>query len=198
MAITNGYCTLAQLKNWMNITDTVDDPILETAIEAASRAIDKHTHRRFYLDSSATARTYRAENYYVLRVHDIGSTSGLIVKTDSAGDGTFSTTIASTDYQVEPGQLSEKPYTTIRLFSGLFPIYVTGRYGVQITAKWGWPSVPTDIVQATVILASRFVKRKDSPEGVLGFGELGAVRIAPTDRDVKLLCDPFRRLDGLV
>jgi len=42
MAITNGYCTLAQIKASAGITDTVDDVLLELAVEAASREIDAH------------------------------------------------------------------------------------------------------------------------------------------------------------
>ncbi len=40
MAITNGYATLAQVKAALRITDSVDDPLLEMAIESGSRAID--------------------------------------------------------------------------------------------------------------------------------------------------------------
>ena len=40
MAITNAYATLADLKGALRITDTVDDALLETSIESASRQID--------------------------------------------------------------------------------------------------------------------------------------------------------------
>lgn len=35
MPIVNGYCTLAELKASLNITDAVDDTALEVAITAA-------------------------------------------------------------------------------------------------------------------------------------------------------------------
>ena len=50
MAITNGYATLAQVKAALRIPadDTVDDTLLEMAIESGSRAIDGYTNRSFY------------------------------------------------------------------------------------------------------------------------------------------------------
>ena len=40
MAITNGYCSLNQIKAALRITDSVDDALLEMAVESASRMID--------------------------------------------------------------------------------------------------------------------------------------------------------------
>ncbi len=52
MAITNGYCTLAELKASLAITDSVDDTPLEAAVTAASRMIDDYTGRFFYADGT--------------------------------------------------------------------------------------------------------------------------------------------------
>ena len=48
MAIVNGYCTLAQVKAALRITDTTDDTLIENSVEAASRLIDGHAMRNFY------------------------------------------------------------------------------------------------------------------------------------------------------
>jgi hypothetical protein len=48
MAITNGYASLAELKAALRISDTVDDALLETSIESASRQIDGACERVFY------------------------------------------------------------------------------------------------------------------------------------------------------
>jgi len=54
-------------------------------------------------------------------------------------------------------------------------------------------AVPPPVKLASLILASRLVKRKDSPEGVLGFGEMGGVvRVTSIDRDVVSLIGPYR------
>jgi len=55
MAITNGYTTLASMKNFLSIVDSTDDTLLEGLIESASRSIDRIANRRFYADSSARA-----------------------------------------------------------------------------------------------------------------------------------------------
>jgi hypothetical protein len=64
---------------------------------------------------------------------------------------------------------------------------------VRVTGVWGWPAVPTAIKQATIIQASRIYKRLDSPLGIAGFGDLGAIRIGRAlDPDVEQLVTPYR------
>ena len=66
---------------------------------------------------------------------------------------------------------------------------------VQLTAVYGWPSVPEPITQAVIIQASRIFKRYDSPLGVAGFGDLGAIRVTRAlDPDVAQLVEPYRRM----
>ena len=103
MTITHGYTDLASVKDALRIVDTVDDSLIERAIEAASRRIDGETGRRFWADPSPVARRYAPISDELLIIDDIATTTGLVVKTDTAGDGTFSTTVTSADYQLEPG-----------------------------------------------------------------------------------------------
>lgn len=203
MAITNGYTTLNNQKTFLSITDSSDDTLLENLIESASRSIDRIANRRFYADAAASARTYRAYSNIYTFVDDISSTSGLIVQTDDDGDGTFETTLTiTTDFLVEPFTAITKgrPITQLTvvntsksfpIFPGLFSNGL--RPGVQVTAKWGWPSVPDDIEVATQILTADLYKRKDSPGGVLGLGDLGAIRMSPLGRDVTAMVRAYKR-----
>lgn len=203
MAITNGYTTLNNQKTFLSITDSSDDTLLENLIESASRSIDRIANRRFYADAAASARTYRAYSNIYTFVDDISSTSGLIVQTDDDGDGTFETTLTiNTDFLVEPFTAIAKgrPITQLTIvntavnfpiFPGLFSNGL--RPGVQVTAKWGWPSVPDDIEVATQILTADLYKRKDSPGGVLGLGDLGAIRMSPLGRDVTAMVRAYKR-----
>jgi hypothetical protein len=59
MAIVNGYCTLAQVKAALRITDTTDDTLIENSVEAASRLIDGHAMRNFYSSPQRTPSTSR-------------------------------------------------------------------------------------------------------------------------------------------
>jgi len=203
VAITNGYTTLTNQKTFLSITDSSDDTLLENLIESASRSIDRIANRRFYADAAASARTYRAYSNIYTFVDDISSTSGLIVETDDDGDGTFETTLTiTTDFIVEPMTAITKgrPITQLTvvntaksfpIFPGLFSNGL--RPGVQVTAKWGWPSVPDDIEVATQILTADLYKRKDSPGGVLGLGDLGAIRMSPLGRDVTAMVRAYKR-----
>lgn len=203
MAVVNGYATLAEAKGFLSITDSVDDTLLENMIEAASRSIDRIGNRRFYLDSTASARQYRVSSPVILYTDDIGTTTGLIVQTDDDGDGVFETTLTlNTDYIMDPLTALSlgRPFTQITIVStsNTFPIFPglfqNGlRPGVQVTAKFGWPSVPDDINQACLILTADLYKRKDSPGGILGLGDLGAIRMSPLGRDVTQIVRAYRK-----
>ena len=50
------YCTTAELKGFVSISDAGDDAFLALAITAASRAVDQHTGRQFGQVGSAETR----------------------------------------------------------------------------------------------------------------------------------------------
>lgn len=197
MSITNGYCTLNELKAALRITDSVDDVLLENAVEAASRRIDNECSRRFYADANVSARVYASDRHDMVFVDDISTATGLVVKIDDDADGTFETTLAlNVDYQLEPlNNLAQgRPALLLRALDTMFPIAATKRALVEVTAAWGWPAVPDAIREATVLLALRQFKRLDSPLGVAGFGDLGAVVVRRIDPDVTAMIEPYKRL----
>jgi len=203
MAITNGYTTLNAMKSYLSISDNSDDTILETMVESASRSIDRIANRRFYLDANASSRQYRAYNDVFAYVDDIGTTSSLVVAIDEDGDGTFETTLTlNTDFILDPltAPSLSRPYTQLTMVNTtytwpIFPgMFSNGlRPGVQVTARWGWPSVPDDIEMACQILTADLYKRKDSPGGVLGLGDLGAIRMSPLGRDVTAMVRAYKK-----
>ena len=200
MAITDGYATLSDVKAALRITDNVDDSLLEISIEAASREIDGWCERVF--TSSTATRIYRPTDVFSVDVDDLQSITTL--KTDSDGDGVFDVTWETTDYQLNPlngiaGGIST-PYTQVRAIGEyLFPIYEprnvnANEASIQINGVWGWASVPTAVKQACIILSMRQFKRYDSPTGVMGFGDLGVMRIGRVDPDIEKLLMPFRKM----
>ena len=204
MAITNGYATKNQIKAALRIgtADVLDDDLIDNCAGAASRLIDGYCNRKFWSVGSATSRVYTAEDDYYCSIDDIAGTS-LTLKTSSLADGVFDVTWTVTDYQLEPlnGNLDGLTwsYDKIRAVGDyLFP-NVNANYGsqalVQVTAIFGWPSVPEPVTQATIIQASRLFKRYDSPLGVAGFGDMGAIRVSRAlDPDVAQLVEPYRRM----
>jgi hypothetical protein len=200
MAISDGYATLADVKAALRITDTVDDSLLEISIEAASREIDGFCERVF--TQSTATRIYRPTDAFTVDLDDLQTVTTL--KTDADGDGVFDTTWGTADYQLNPlngiaGGITT-PYTTLKAVgSYLFPIYEprnvnSQEASVQIVGVWGWPSIPTAVKQACIILSMRQFKRYDSPTGVMGFGDLGVMRVGRVDPDVEKLLMPFRRM----
>ena len=204
MAITNGYATLVGIKAYLSISDTTDDTLLETLVESASRSIDKIANRRFYADTSATVRLYRAYSDVFVYTDDISSTTGLIVKVDEAGNGTYSKTLTlNTHFIMDPltADALGRPFTQLTMVSNteMWPIFPgltqNGlRPGVQVTAKFGWPSVPSDVNVACLILTADLYKRKDAPGGVLGLGDLGVIRMSPVGRDVAQIVRAYKKI----
>ncbi len=194
------YCTEAQLRTFMRLpasgsdTDSVDYTI---AITAASRAIDRSCNRQFGV-STATARYYTphySDAYLmtICEVDDFQSVTSLVVKSDFDGDQTYESTIASTGYRKRPynAAANGRPWTLLE-----FSDSVSTTHGsLEVTALWGWTAVPDNIVQATLLQASRLAKRRDAPFGVAGSPDMGnELRLlARLDPDVEVLIAPFRR-----
>lgn len=187
------YAGLADLREMLNLADadTSRDNLLTTALTAACRGIDRATGRRFYLDDAATARVYRPAGRTVcgddgerLVVDDIGSATGLVVETGTAGAWT-----PVTDYDTSPDNAlaRDRPVTALLTTAS----WGTGAARVRVTAQWGWPAVPEEIEQAALIQAARLYRRKDSPEGVTGSAEWGVVRLSRRDPDVWALIEHF-------
>jgi len=194
MSITNGYCTLGDLKAVMRIVDNVDDVMLEARIEEASRVIDDYCDRRFYVDSTTSDRIYVAPSGDYVLTDDIATTTGLVIKIDSGKDGTYATTLSSSSYQVEPLNAVSKGMSITRIVAttgGLFPT-TKAPAPVKITAKWGWPAIPYPVKSACILLAGRLTKRGDSLLGVAGFGDLGAISVRNIDPDVQKMLAPYK------
>lgn len=196
MAITNGYATLAQVKAALRITDSLDDTLIEMAIESGSRAIDGYTNRSFYSSGSAV-RVFAPQDSFVTEIDDLVSLT--ILKTQSDDDNTYDTTWETTDYQLEPlnGRVDgqDTPSTSIRAIGDYLFSQFDGEATVQVTGVWGWASVPIAVTQACVIQSSRIYKRLDSPLGVAGISDIGIMRVSNRlDPDVAQLVDPLRRI----
>jgi hypothetical protein len=197
MAITNGYCTLSEVKSALRLSDSIDDTLIEKSIEGASRRIDGYCGRFFY-KTDATAVPLFANNAYRLLTNDISSTTGLIVKLDNNGDGTFETTLTlNTDYIVEPTDYAilGRPIRTITMVGGYtFPIfYIPSECGVQITALWGFDAVPHDVREACVLLSIRQFARYNAALGVMAFADM-AIAVRAVDPDVRDLLQPYKLL----
>lgn len=193
MAITNGYCSLNQIKAALRITDSVDDGLLEMAVESASRMIDSECDRNFF--SASATRDFMPSDPYTVDTDDLTAITS--VKIDDQGDRTFLITLQTSDYQAEP--------VNQRVSGNAFPIYRLRMIGdyllpiwgqqatVRIQGTYGFTPVPTQITQATVIQAGRIFKRLDSLLGFAGFSDMGVARVGRVDPDVAAMIRPFKK-----
>ena len=211
MAVTNGYATTDELVDWNGATQTASVANLERAVNAASRGIDQYCQRHFFQAGTAlapVARTFPAPcNPRMLEFgafNDLASAT-ITVKTDEAGDGTFETTWSASDYELQPINPSSGP--EVRPYTGLLATgtrwFPTGTYTgrsarVEVTGVWGWPAIPDGVNQACLLLAAHLFIRKESPQGVAGWGDFGQIRVRSGDADVKDLLEPYRRTAVLV
>jgi len=194
MAISNGYATLAEVKAALRITDSIDDSLLEMAIESASRLVDGYCARSFY-NAGTAVRYFVADNDYLTNIDDAVTITE--IASDASADGTYDVVWQADDYQLEPlnGRVDGLvwPYNAIRAIGDYTFPYWGGEALVKVTATWGFSAVPTAIKQATIIQASRIFKRLDSPLGVLSSPDLGFIRVGSRlDPDVSQLVDSYR------
>lgn len=209
MAVINGYCSTQDLRDQLGDPGTgLTGSLLERAVNAASRAVDEHCSRgidggpgQFWQDAGLTTRTYVVTNRRAVRVDDISTRTGLVVKTGSDGVTFPATLTAGTDFLLEPRNAdaagsAANPFAFWILraagnlfFQSVYPNLPT----VQVTARFGWSAIPYQVNEATILKAASLFKRKDAPFGVAGFNEFGPVRITRKDPDVIDLLQPFTR-----
>lgn len=195
------YVSLADLKGFVGITDTVDDVTLQRALDASEEQVNAYTGRRFTADGAAVVRYYDALDAGTVAIDPLSSTTDLAVAVDRDGDGIFETTLTvDTNFRLAPYNASvlAAPWTSLVALTGTsFP---AGPRRIRVTGRWGYPAVPASIKQATLIQASRLWKRKESPFGVAGSPEFGnELRLlAALDPDVQALLHPYRAIWAVV
>jgi hypothetical protein len=175
------YITSSNFKTRFGITVATDDTRIAAHITAASLEIDSMCGRQFGPHTgAATARYFHADSPHLARVDDCYDISAVAL--DLAGDGTYSTTLTvDTDYQTLPlngvganGQTGW-PASQLHAVGYSYDFCTFGRRpAIKLTAKWGWSAVPTDVVEATYLLAHRLYFERDVPSGNLpGSAEFG-------------------------
>lgn len=195
------YLTIDEAIAYTGVNPVSDSAELVDVIETVSRMIDRYTGRTFYQTATTEARYFETDETDCLELgpfNDIATTTGLVVDVDRDCDGTYESTIASTNYILEPVNAATlaEPFTEIELLNYvLFPTPIAnGReYLIRVTAHWGWPSVPPAVKQATRILVAEMAKLADAPLGVTGVSDLGIARVASSlPPRARQLLEPYR------
>jgi hypothetical protein len=196
MAIGDSYATLEELKSYASVQKDTHDDLLRDALSAASRGIEQVCHRQFNAAAAATARVYRPLHSTLVKVEDFHTTTGLVVKTDTTSDGTFDTTWDAGDFEPRPlnGVVSGQPgWPYYELWSDGTRLFPIERFAsIEVTAAWGWATVPTPVKQACLIVAEELFKLKDAPFGVAGMDSYGTVRVRENPLVLKRLAPYIR------
>jgi hypothetical protein len=180
------YLTVANVKAYLRVTDTVDDVQLASWVTAASRAIDRACNRQFGLVAAPVARTYRRAPFYdnttglfVLEIDDVMTTTGMTVN---------GIAYASSGAVLLPDNAPADglPWTRIGFLS--WPVLPTPGSPISnvLVAPWGWSAVPAQVPAACELQVARWNFRRDAPAGVAGSPDQGSeIRLlAKLDPDV--------------
>ena len=179
-AVTDAYATSEEYRRVYKGSTSDDDPVLDSDLLAVSRHLDHRLGRFFTKDEADIARIYVPSSGCgnTLWIDDL-SASPTSIKIDDGDDGSFSgdTALASSDYELNPLNASKgpepRPYTHIVLTSwGTKGEWPEGQR-VEITGKWGWPSVPEAIKRATIELTG--ILRVESARATSRVDEIGTV-----------------------
>jgi len=185
MAIGDPYISMEQLKVVLGIDEdnTAEDVLVTRAVNAAARSIERRSGwPTFWKTTAAEARTINV-NRRIVRVRSAGwSYDKVLLRNGIASATGFLVAGFGNPALLEEDALDDgEPYDAIRLPYG-------SSYGtngtLDVTAQWGWPDVPDDIIMANQMQAHRYYNRKGSPEGIAGSAEWGISRIPPLDPDV--------------
>lgn len=201
------YCQPEEVQERLGIDDSQDQAVVTAVCEAASRQIDGWCGRRFYQDTTVVVREFYAQTPYLCDLLDqpdegpateISTTTGLIVKTDTALDGTFATTLTiSTDFILLPRNAAadSRGFSEIVLADNYtFPKPANMRAGVQVTAKFGWPSIPADVTEACIVQAAQLFSNKDAVFGAVALGDSSAMYLRSTlNVQAKALLAPYQK-----
>jgi hypothetical protein len=203
MAWQPDYAEAADLKAYVRIPDDVDDAQLALAISTASRAIDLHTGRQFGQVAAPEARYYtprwdKDDRRWTVTIDDLMTVTGLEVMADLDDSGGYTEEIDA--YALKPvnAQPKGRPWTSFMVLRSSTVLPCADKDSVEVTARWGWSAVPATIKQACLLQASRILKRRDAPFGVVGSPDSGGeVRLlAKVDPDVAVSLSPYIRWWG--
>lgn len=196
------YVTEDLVKEYLGIpaADTTRANILAVVMDAVDAGIDTVTGGRTFTVPSSTSQvtleTAKATPHpdgELLLCPDIASETGLVVE---VGSSRTSWTDITTDVDLWPVDALGKsePATGLLYVSGYWPRGQGLR--CRLTARIGWPAVPGGLTQAYLLACGRLWQRKDSPQGIVGSAEWGAIRVGRFDPDIDAILQPLRRARG--
>jgi hypothetical protein len=171
-----------------NEIPTADDAQIENAIDSAVDAVGGEINRSLTVaGDTATARVFRPK--YGRRLLFIDDCVAVTSVTENG-----SLLVVSTDYVAEPLNGIDTaghvvPYSALRRFGTSW--YVDDdKATVSVLARWGWASIPPQLVTACKIVAKDVLMSRDVNFGIVAVTEAAAFS-ARTNPTVRVAVDRF-------
>jgi hypothetical protein len=189
----SSYCTLADVKDALDITGTDHDDLLSSLISAVTSEIDNYCERSF---ASASATRYFDGVGDNLIVDDLVSVTTF--KLDAGGDGVWETTLTEgTDFLLYPYNTSPKWLVKLTDDSTASSFAKGVRKGVEIAGTWGYSTVPEPVRQAALIQTCRLFRLSQSGYGTeIGTPDIGTATVFQgLSSDAKRMLGPYVRVE---
>lgn len=187
------YCTLAQVKEYLDISTASDDALISSLIMQAQKFIDTYCKREFEDTAGDVLRYFDAER------DTVGDTlfldADLAEITTINNGGTVLTAPPNGDYVTIPR--NSPPYDRIRITCDNWWCFTNcPEDAIEVTGKWVYSLVaPADITHACLRLTSFYYRQKDSQVfDTTTVVEAGVITIPPgLPPDVKRILDQYVR-----
>ena len=186
------YITPWEAQTYIGLNTANDDGLLADVIDAVSRLIDNYCGDVFGPGTAGVERVFDPQSTTCIRFGPFSPLAAVTaVGVDTDDDGTFSTVIASTDYELYPlnpaAAPEPRPYRELHADTAVFS------HRVEVTGTWGWAAVPAAVKMACRLQVASVFARKDSPNGIAGLNEFGVVRLpSRLDADVERMLEQVR------
>jgi hypothetical protein len=185
------YATLAEFKEWVSegsLFDAESDDQIQMVLDAVDLAVNRYCGRTFGVEQDVS-KFYYPQSTDEVQVTDLLTVTSLA--SDTSGDRTYSLLFAPADASGQPAVR----YDLIRLWPTTSKSFSPGRL-VKIVGDFGYVDAngnpPADVKTASLIMASRWWKRRETPLGILSATDLGTFeRLSKEDPDVSTLLAPY-------
>lgn len=171
------YATLAEVKSYLRTADTLDDTELPGWITAASRAVDERCNRQFGVLAAPAARIYRRAPFWdptlcmwLLEIDDLMTSAAMTV-------GGVALASSGTVLLPDNAPADGRPWTHIGYAVQPVASYVGAPVSIAVSATWGWTTVPEQVKSAVKLQVSRWMSRRDSPNGIVSSPDTGGLRL---------------------
>lgn len=186
-------CTVDEVALYLGLDSSDDLALLESLVSAAQGMIERHTGRRFDVET-ATARYLHATRDVFGRSLWLGAELAAAPTSVVNGNGV---TVTSNQYVLEPR--NDAPYYALTLLgsSGVTWTYTTDPEGaIAVTGKWGYSTTPPAEVKHACVRLAAFLYRQrdnsgDSDRAIVTPG--GTVKPLTLPQDVTVILAPYVR-----